>query len=261
MVSRLDDTGTLMQLKSKNGLSYWEFDLLKNEPQISHGSFLRKGGFSPAPYASLNVSFGLGDDDANIHANRNKICETLSLPHLLSARQCHGDTIHIIQHLNDPIPPCDALITQIPGAALLIQHADCQAALLYDPVRKVVGAVHAGWRGSVQQILTKTIGVLRKEFDCKPDNILVCISPSLGPENGEFVHYQTELPERFWPFQVKPCYFDFWEISRHELETAGILPHHIEIAKKCTKGSLEDYFSYRGEKVTGRLGTAIGLTI
>lgn len=248
-----------MKLIKKGPVSFWEFDLLKNE-KISHGSFLRTGGVSAFPYESLNVSLHVKDQEAHVHANRKIIADTLKIPYLLSTQQVHGDYIHIIKDIQDPIPPCDAFITKLNDVGLMIQHADCQAALFYDPIQKVIGAAHAGWRGSVQEIFTKTIGTLRKEFHSKPENILVCISPSLGPSNAEFIHYQEELPMSFWPFQTTPFHFDFWEISRNELLKAGCLDHHIEIAKKCTKESPKDYFSYRHEKPTGRMGSVISKT-
>lgn len=249
-----------MQLIKRGPVSFWEFDLLKNEKTISHGSFLRMGGVSTFPYESLNVSLTIQDNESHVHANRKIIAETLHLPHLLTAEQCHGDQIHIIEETCAPIPSCDALITKLLDAGLMIQHADCQAALFYDPIEKVIAAAHAGWKGSIQKIFTKTIGKLKKEFHSKPENLLVCISPSLGPQNAEFIHYKEELPESFWSFQAAPFHFDFWEISRDELLKAGLLPHHIEIAKKCTKDSPKDYFSYRHQKPTGRMGTVIGRT-
>jgi polyphenol oxidase len=248
-----------MQLIKKGPISFWEFDLLKNEKNISHGSFLRTGGVSVFPFESLNVSLSIHDNEAHVHANRKIIADALGLPCLLAAKQCHGDHIHTIKNIHTPIPPCDALITPLTAAGLMIQHADCQTALFYDPIRQVIAAAHAGWKGSIQQIFTKTIGTMKKEFHSKPENILACISPSLGPQNAEFIHYKEEFPESFWPFQVAPFHFDFWEISKAELISAGLLAHHIEIAKKCTKESPKDYFSYRNEKPTGRMGTVISI--
>lgn len=249
-----------MRLVNKGSIRFWEFDLLKNEKNIAHGSFLRSGGFSGFPYSSLNISFSVNDNQAHVLKNRKMIADILEVPHLLTSDQCHKDHIHIVKNLNDPIPSCDALITPLLDVGLMIQHADCQAALFYDPIQKVIAAAHAGWKGSILNIFTKTIAALKKEFHSKPENILVCISPSLGPQNAEFIHYQEEFPEHFWPFQVMPFLFDFWEISKDELLKAGCLEHHIEIAKKCTKESPKDYFSYRHEKPTGRLGTVISQT-
>lgn len=248
-----------MHLTRRHNLCFWEFDLLKNCKEISHGSFTRHGGVSAFPFSSLNVGKNLGDPFENVDENIGKITRALGVSRSLPCFQCHSSDIHIIRDVEAPIPPCDALITQLPDVALLIKHADCQAGLFYDPVTRVIANVHSGWRGSVLGVYTKTIHALQKHFGTRPEDLLVCISPSLGPENAEFKNFRKEFPSSFFPFQVKPNYFDFWAISEYVLRQAGVLPHHIEIARQCTVASPEHYFSYRGEKVSGRLGTAIAL--
>ena len=137
----------------------------------------------------------------------------------------------------------------------MVRHADCQAAIFYDPKNKAVANVHSGWRGNVKNIYRSTIQKMRRVFGSKPADLLVCISPSLGPDCAEFIHYKAEFPEDFWAFQIKPYYFNLWAIARYQLELSGILPHHIEIAEICTNTEVEDYFSYRREKVSGRHAT------
>lgn len=241
-----------------HGLKFLQFNLFLSCPEIIHASFTRLGGVSLGPYASLNVSYHVGDKDEHVDANRERIKKTLQLKSLLDSVQCHGADVHVIKDAKAPIPSCDALITQMPEIGLLIKHADCQAAIFYDPVQKVIGNAHAGWKGSIQKIYTATIFRMQSEFGCNPANILVAISPSLGPMDAEFKNFRTELPEQFWKYQIKPTYFDFWEISRQELLDAGVLPEHIEIAKISTLSN-PDYFSYRREKASGRLATVIAL--
>lgn len=240
-------------------IRYLQFDLLQNCPGISHASFLRHGGESQGPFASLNASNEVGDNALFVAENRKKISAALNLPKLLDAVQTHNIELFVHTSADVDIPPCDALITKIPAVGLMIKHADCQATMLYDPIQHVIANVHAGWRGSVKQVYTKTIERLKKEFGCKPENLLVCISPSLGPEKAEFINYKTELPEPFWDFQIKPFHFDFWKISEEELKSARVLPHHIEIAGICTYMESKDFFSYRREKTTGRMASVIGL--
>ena len=141
----------------------------------------------------------------------------------------------------------------------MIKHADCQAAIFYDPVHHAVSCVHAGWRGNVQNIYAHAIAFMAGKFHSQPADILVCISPSLGPHFSEFKNYKTEFPESFWPFQIRPNYFNLWEISRTQLQECGILPHHIEIASICTYANEQDFFSYRRDKVTGRNATVVAL--
>ena len=153
---------------------------------------------------------------------------------------------------------CDGLITTERGVGLLINHADCQAALFYDPQKEIIGAAHAGWKGNVKQIYMKMVERFIA-MGSHPRDILVCISPSLGPDHAEFKNYEEEFPPSFWPFQVTPNYFDLWAIAKRELLDAGIYEKHIAIASICTYCSPKDFFSYRREGITGRNGTIIAL--
>ncbi len=243
-------------LRKKRGRVEWlEFELLADIPELVHGLFLRQGGASEAPFNSLNAGGGSGDEPSRIELNRKKIEKIIGCP-LVSSKQCHGAVVEEVP-LSQEV--CDGLITDQKGYGLVIKHADCQSAIFYDPIQKVVANVHAGWRGNVQAIYTKAIGKFYKRYGSKPENLLVSISPSLGPCCAEFINYKRELPPPFWAFQPKPTYFDLWEIARQELLSCNILPHHIQIASICTFCNKEDFFSYRRDKVTGRNATVVAL--
>lgn len=248
-------------IQKKLGQVEWlEFELLSGIPELSHAVFLRHGGVSQGPFASLNLGDRVEDIPSCVKANRERVAQLLSLPHLVVASQCHGDTvIEVNQDLLFDLPPCDALVTEQPSIGLMVTHADCQAAILYDPRHHVVAVVHSGWRGSVQNIFGKTVTFLQGRFGSKPKELLACIGPSLGPEESEFIHFQDELPPSFWDFQIKPTFFDFWSISREQLLDCGLLPHHLEIAKISTFANSKDYYSYRRDKITGRHGTVVAL--
>lgn len=246
-----------MQVKKKGDVQWLEFDLLTEIPGLVHGVLLRHGGVSSAPYHSLNAGGGSGDDPQKVDRNRKIIQDTFNLPSLISGYQKHG--INIACPLHGDLGDCDGLMTNQPGYGLMIKHADCQAAIFYDPVHRAVANVHAGWRGNVQNIYAETVKAMRAQMGSRPEDLLVCISPSLGPEASEFKNYKTELPEPFWSFQIKPTYFNLWEISRYQLLECGILPHHIEIASICTHANEKDFFSYRRDKVTGRNSTVVSI--
>ena len=93
----------------------------------------------------------------------------------------------------------------------------------------------------------------------KAEDLLVCISPSLGPKAAEFIHFKKELTPFFYDFRVEGNCFDFWEASKEQLKQEGVLPGHIQVAEVCTHTNVKDYFSYRKEKVTGRLATVAAL--
>ncbi len=243
-----------MLKKKDQGVEWLEFELLADQPRLKHGIFLRHGGVSEGPFASLNVGGGTGDKELHIKKNREKVMRALGAQKFVSGKQVHGVEIaHVPASLE--VGECDGLVTEQKEVALLIKHADCQAAIFYDPTLHVVANVHCGWRGNVSNIYKEAVKFLVNQFGSKPANLLVGVSPSLGPENSEFKNYQTEIPKSLWSFQIKPTYFDLWEISQAQLLELGLLPHHIEIARLCTFHGKEDYFSYRRDKVTGRHAT------
>lgn len=225
----------------------------------------RHNGVSRSPFHSRNVSYGVGDDPLSVLENRKLLKNELSIPHILSARQVHGDRIFIATvPLSDDleVDGYDALISDIPGIGLMIQQADCQAITLFDPTHSVIAAIHNGWKGSVLNIASKTVLAMQEHYNTSPTDIQAYISPSLGPCCAEFTNHMSELPPSFLAFQIKRNYFDFWQISRMQLINAGLKQHNIEIADQCTLCS-PNYFSYRracreGNRQTGRCATVIG---
>jgi polyphenol oxidase len=228
-----------------------------------HGLFNRLDGVSPAPYSSLNLSFGVGDDPENVAANRLKVKQLLGAVVLASAGQVHGDRVWRVDDLPEDteMEGYDALVTDRPGIGLLVQQADCQAVLLHDPRKRAIAAVHCGWRGSVLNIIGTTIEQMRREYLSEPADMRAVISPSLGPCCAEFIHYRQELPEEMHSFRSGVNRFDFWKISTAQLTGAGVPEENINIIGICTccHGA---YFSHRrsvkkGMPATGRQGSVI----
>jgi hypothetical protein len=238
------------------------FENLSRVPQLVHGVFTRHDGVSLPPYATLNVAWNNGDAPEAVRENLQRVKGAMPVHQLVASYQTHGDTIHVVDEeclagatLRHPIlftAPGDALVTRLRGVGLLIKIADCQAVFLVDPVHEVIANIHCGWRGSVGAILEKVVAFLQERFRSRPEDIFAGVSPSLGPCCAEFVNYTKELPKAFWTFQTKAQYFDFWAITRWQLIRAGLQPENIEIANRCTVCESENFFSYRGEKTTGR---------
>ena len=245
-----------MILKKNGSLSWLEFELLAEVPGLVHGVFSRQGGVSQPPFDSLNASFTVGDlftagdRPEAVQENRRRIQQSLQFPSLISMGQVHGSAVMLVDNREQPLLVCDGLITAEKGRGLMAQHADCQAAILYDPIHRALAVVHAGWRGQVQNIYKICIEKMGAQFGSRPQELLIGISPSLGPSHAEFIHYKTEFPEEFWPF-ADLYHFNLWEIARYQLEQCGVLPHHIEIAQICTYTDSANYFSYRRNKVRG----------
>lgn len=243
-----------MLRKKKESLEWLEFEILQPFPHIRHAVYLRFGGESTGPYTSLNIGGGTQDDPKIIDCNRDIIKNHLGCDTIISAYQVHGTKVCLVPLEQEEVK-CDGLITQQFQKGLLIKHADCQATIFYDPKTDSLGVIHCGWRGNVGNIYQETVHQMKLHFRTDPKNLRVGISPSLGPCCAEFINYQQELPEAFLPYQVRPLFFDLWQISRSQLIQAGVLSNQIEIAQVCTVCHHRDYYSYRREHTTGRHGT------
>ena len=257
-----------MILTAQNGVSSYQFSNLAACSGIDHRIFTRNSGVSPPPFASLNVSFGMGDSQKNVSENRDIISRFMGAGRLVFARQVHGCEIAVLSRDSekrgtttaDRSFTADAMVTDIFGRNLAIQVADCQAVLLYEPTRRVIANVHCGWRGSVQNIIGRTVEVMEQHFGCRPGRIRAGIGPSLGPCCAEFINYSKEIPMEFWRYKGLNELFDFWSLSRDQLKRAGVAEINIESGGICTRCHTDDFFSYRAERTTGRFAAVIGLT-
>lgn len=279
-----------MIITHKNGVSFLEFETFAKYPGITHGIFTRNAGVSTGPFRSLNISFGVGDDELNVRRNREIISKCLDRKDLVFADQVHGSKVIVFSkdnhhpitfdsNLCEKVGPFetfnkqtgvtspdfeykyvgDALVTNIPKKVLVIQVADCQSIIMYDPVRQVVANVHSGWRGSINNIIGLTIMVMNKSFDCNSGDIVAGIGASLGPCCAEFVNYEKEIPKKYWKYKDDNDYFDFWSLSCDQLCQAGVLIDNVNLSRLCTKCNPDHFFSFRGEGDTGRFASVIGL--
>jgi polyphenol oxidase len=245
--------------KIHEGIEWLEFEIFSGHP-LKQGVFLRHGGLSQGHFSSFNLSHGMGDDPRYVNHHLNKVMEILNVPKICWTKQVHGNEILMVgPGWENGQFPSDAMMTHHVNFGLMINHADCQAAIMYDPIQHALAVVHCGWRGSVLNVYQHAIHKMSRDYGTKPADLLIGISPSLGPENAEFIHYKTELPEHFWEYQVKPNYFNFWLISEMQLKDCGVLASHIEIAGINTYAHPEDFYSYRRSKMRGGNGTVASL--
>jgi len=255
-----------LQPHVENSIPYYTFHQLSEFLELEHLVLTRLGGVSSPPFASLNVSYDTGDEAGKVRENMRRVRAVSHCPSLLYASQSHSTNIEILRQypkgdttISYPLDGKDGFITQLPGLLMMIKVADCQAILLYDPKKKVASIVHAGWRGSVNNIAGNAVHLMQTQFNCNPQDIIAGVGPSLGPCCAEFRNWPQELPPRFSSFQVSENHFDFWAISQHQLLEAGLRQENIEVAELCTKCHPQVFYSYRGEGETGRFAVAIGV--
>ncbi|MFO7784157.1 MAG: peptidoglycan editing factor PgeF [Thermodesulfobacteriota bacterium] len=238
----------------------FRFDHFARQANLEHAVFTRLGGVSEHPCRSLNVSSRTPDQPAFVRANLELVREALGADRLVMLDQAHGGEVIAVRRgdrdrLEEPLKG-DALVTDVPGLGLVIKQADCQAVILYDPVRRVVANIHCGWRGSVANILHNAVKCMEKVFGCRPCHLLAGVGPSLGPCCAEFKGHEEIFPQSFRPFMAGSNHFDLWALSTHQLTAAGVEPSRIALSGLCTRCRTDLFFSYRGEGVTGRFATA-----
>ncbi len=255
----------------QKNLPYFQFHCFqKFSDELVHGVLQRNGGVSKPPFDSLNLSFNVGDSKQSVEKNRAIVVDVFDFENenIFSAKQAHGKNIIVIDEetiqMHDSkkeYENTDAFITRFAGIVPLIQVADCQAILMFDPVKKVIANVHAGWKGLAQNITAEVVKKLEQDFGVNPENLLVGISPSLGPCCAFFSDPEKELPVEFGPYIKENKAVDLWQFSVDQLHNLGIPTTNIELARVCSFcGAGNKFFSYRRDKgVTGRFGAFLSL--
>ncbi|MCP4672133.1 MAG: peptidoglycan editing factor PgeF [Desulfobacula sp.] len=253
-----------------NDIKVYEFECFKKYTSIVHGVFARTGGSSKGAFDSLNIGINSGDKESNIANNRKIILKKMGMKPLVFLNQVHGTKIKVLKNSDNDLTKvfqsgqetwtADGIITDVKDLCLVIQIADCQAVILYDCEKKVIANIHSGWRGSVNNIIGKCVAQMMSAFSCQPENILAGISPSLGPCCSEFVNYKDEIPENLWNYRIDDKdNFDFWKMSCYQLMDKGIKKENIENMEICTRCNMDKFYSFRGEKTTGRFACVISM--
>ncbi|MBV9328692.1 MAG: peptidoglycan editing factor PgeF [Chloroflexi bacterium] len=245
-------------------LDVFRFENLSRLTGVVHAITTRHGGVSEGRCESLNVSYLVGDPTENVDENLRRAADSVGARRddLFSAYQVHGRAVTLVEPeaQPEPRPRCDALITRSPEKALMLRYADCTPVLLADTRRSVIGAVHAGWRGSAVRAAGAAVEALGQAFGSDPRDLLAGIGPAIGPccyEVGEDV--VTAFADRPWLFAGKRL--DLWEANRQALIEAGVPSEHIEVAGVCTQCQSERFFSHRanGGQPAGRFAALIRL--
>ncbi|MBP3331033.1 MAG: peptidoglycan editing factor PgeF [Tidjanibacter sp.] len=255
----------------KNNMMY--FDNLSTFNDLVHLQTTRKGGFSEQEFSSMNIGFSVGDNPDTVLRNRMEVARIsgIALDRFVFPKQCHTANIAIVTEAEcgrgvfpdkkDSIPETDALITSRKNVMLCIKTADCIPVLLYDPVRKVVAAIHAGWRGTAAQITQKTVLTMIQKFDCQTENIIAGIGAGAGLccyETNEAFYNQivASIGHNNYPdYAASRHHIDLKEINRMQLLNIGLQEQNIEINPICTICHCDEYFSHRGSG--GHTGRAL----
>lgn len=225
----------------------------------------RTGGFSKAPYNSLNLGLSTTDVAEDLQQNRRLFFESIGIKEdqIASSHQVHDNKVYCATNPGRE-NGFDAVITNKPGLIAGVTIADCTPVLIYDSKNKAVAAIHAGWRGTQKNIVSEALKAMRENFGTQGKDcyayIGTCISFDafeVGREVAEqfdqkFVRRTSDNDK----FQV-----DLKSVNNAQLVNFGLPQNNIEISKKCTVLNNDEFFSYRLEKgLTGRMIALIGMT-
>jgi hypothetical protein len=224
----------------------------------------RRGGVSGAPFATLNLSEGVGDDARAVHANRARLLGALDLDpaRVAWATQVHG--AHVLTPRGPGLAGTgDALVTRIPALVLVVGAADCLAVLLWDEEGHVVGAAHAGWRGTVAGVVPRLVATMAAA-GATPARLTAALGPRIGPccfavgpdvaARFDARHVTTGRPDSRG---ASPVTVDLAAAVTAQLAAAGVPAGRIADSAACTACDAATYYSHRRDQ--GRTGRAWGV--
>ena len=269
-------------------------------PWLVHGFSTRPGGTSSC-YGGKSLNLGLTEHDTRNNVGRNrrdfltavKATDANNDPWpLLQVKQIHSSIVHRVNEASREPLAGDGLITNAPGLLLAIKTADCVPVLVVDAKRRVVGAFHAGWRGTAARIVEKGVGEMRRHFGSLPRDLRAAIGPSVrkccysvGPDViAEFesqFNYAGDLFEEVFDSNAihirypllflnqrapghgdlgPEIHLDLVEANRRQLQDAGVRREHISVIDGCTACDTTKFFSHRAEfGKTGRMMAVVGI--
>ncbi len=231
----------------------------------------RRGGRSRGPFESLNLAYTVGDVPEAVAENRRRLAEVLGTPleRLVEAEQVHGSAVAVVgpRAAGSVVPGVDALVTGSPDIWLAIYSADCVPVLVCDPAAPAVAAIHAGWRGTAAGIVPETLRRMRDVFGTRPGRCRIALGPAIGG-----CCYEVDLPvaramegAAWWAASARPTgpgvwHLDLREAIRRQLLAAGVALSQIDVVPGCTMCRPDLFFSYRRDRVTGRMAACIRLS-
>jgi len=228
-------------------------------PTVRAWQTTRQGGLSQGAYAALNLGDHVGDDPVLVAGNRALLASlTPQAPCWL--QQVHGTQVAAIDG-DDYLREADAAVARRPGRVCAIMTADCLPVLLCDRRGSVVGAAHAGWRGLAAGVLGKTVAAMGEA----PGDLMAWLGPAIGPAAFEvgpevretFIAEDAGAAAAFVSGAPGKYLADIYSLARRHLQALGIT--EIYGGGECTVEDTARYFSYRRDRVCGRMATLIWL--
>ncbi|MFA5182659.1 MAG: peptidoglycan editing factor PgeF [Syntrophales bacterium] len=267
----------MLELVKQGNIEYFAAPAWRAYPFLIHAFCSRRGGVSEGAFASLNMSPQKGDKSENISNNWEIVAATFGIPRgkFFQVHQVHGDRILAIddaesQTFDPKALNYDAIITNRPGLALCVKTADCVPVLMVDAERRIVAAVHAGWRGTALNISGKVLNELSERYGTRPRDVHAAIGPAIGAccyevdakvyqamesHPGRDIIFTPELEAGIgMETETEKWKLNLTLANRHQLQELGVPGENIQDGDLCTSCASEWFYSHRkGEGVTGRM--------
>ena len=260
-----------MEIRTESSTDTGAIEILRAWPDASvcHGFIGRAGGVSTGAFASMNLSYWVGDDERAVDTNWERLRrEVPDLKLVARLNQVHGNDVHAATRDTAALRPAgDGLVTAEPGVMLGIFSADCVPILMVDSKRKIAGALHAGWRGVIADIADAGVRAM-VQLGARASDIRAATGPSIGQCCFEV---DVELGERFGSEiagarnhtragRPGKAFIDLRAVVRDQLERAGLASANIASVGPCTRCAYDRFFSRRAEggKTTGLQMSFVG---
>ena len=268
---------------------FLEYPLLADTGVVRHGFSTRLGGVSEGCFSSLNLGFHRGDREEAVQENFRRIAASMGVrcEDMVLSRQTHTTNVWVVTEedrgmgmtcsmeyskrasenpgrsasggfqleANGKLEGVDGLVTNIPGICLVTFYADCVPLFFVDPVKKVIGLSHSGWRGTVGKIGRVTVELMQQQYGCEPCDILAAVGPSVCRDcyevSGDVIErFRESFAEKYWKdlFYQKEngkYQLDLWKANEIIFAEAGILPEHTAVTNVCTHCNSEILYSHR----------------
>lgn len=270
-------------LQTSQGVTFVEFPALSAIPFLCHGFSTKLGGVSTGIFESMNLGNANApypDDDSNILENYRRFSHAIgvSKDSLVLSHQFHKTNVRVMtkQDIGKGIyrdrdyDEIDGMITNEPGITLVTKYADCVSLFFVDPVKKVIGLSHSGWRGTVAKIGALTVEKMCSTFSCRAEDIIAVIGPSIGKECFEISEdvamefaeaFSIKVPQECYTVEEAPeelllyrsgikegamkYHCDLWKVNEKILLDVGLRSEHVHISGMCTCCHPEIFFTHR----------------
>lgn len=261
-----------MLLREKDGIPFFVFPLFERTGLVKQGFSTRIGGVSRGEFASMNFASTRGDDPEAVRENYRRMTKVLDIPadRMVLAKQTHTTNVRIVTEADAgkgfarerDYDEVDGLLTDVPELPLVTFYADCIPLYFLDPVKKVIGLSHAGWRGTVNRMAEVTLKKMREAYGSSPADVLAAIGPGICGDCYEVGEEVAEAFRESWREEVcrrilvpkggGKYRLDLWAANAACLEESGIRAEHLAVTDICTCCNADKMFSHRASK--GRRG-------